>query len=71
MVRLVTQMRSPTLLFVPRIKELLLAMMRCPKIHAFVSNRTEAVELLERIIQLARQCAGQPYLYLKFLDANP
>jgi hypothetical protein len=35
------------------------------------ANSTEAVELLERIIQLARQCAGQPYLYLKFLDANP
>ncbi len=34
------------------------------------ANSTEAVELLERIIQLARQCAGQPHLYLKFLDAN-
>jgi hypothetical protein len=35
------------------------------------ANSAEAVELLECIILLARQCAEQPHLYLKFLDANP
>jgi hypothetical protein len=35
------------------------------------ARSVEAVDLLERIIQLAHQCAEQPYLYLKFLDSNP
>ncbi|MBC7920709.1 MAG: hypothetical protein H7Z75_06415 [Ferruginibacter sp.] len=36
--------------------------------RAKVNARTpETVTLLDRIIELARQCAQQPHLYLKFL----
>ena len=31
------------------------------------ASTTETVALLDRLIELARQCAQQPHLYLKFL----